>query len=255
MFNVNALIVDDEENSRENIAMLLRDFCPEVKVIGSAGTIDEAEQKITQLKPELVFLDIQIGRQTGFDLLERFARINFEIIFITAFDQHAVRAFEFTAVDYLLKPVDISKLTQAVARAGEKIAVKPESTSLKEMIRHVRNFEREKHKIALSTSKGYEMYYIRDIMYCEAEGSYTRFTFSGGEQLVVSKNLKYYQSLLQPYHFVRCHNSSLVNLQYVKRLERSGTGGLIMENDKQLAISKNKRKEMEQIIKDKKRLI
>jgi len=122
-------------------------------------------------------------------------------------------------------------------------------------MRHIRNFDRKEHKIALSTSKGYEMFYIRDVMYCEASGSYTKFTFAEIKSLTVSKNLKHYEGLLAPYHFVRVHNSTMVNLKYVKTIERSGGGFLVMEDEKQLPVSKHKRKELEGMIKDKRRLI
>ncbi len=252
---ITSVIIDDEANGRENLGMLLREYHPRIEVIGTATNLDDAEQLLLNREPQLLFLDIQLGAETAFSLLGRLESTNFELIFVTAHENYALRAFEFMAIDYLLKPIDIGKLEKAVINAIERIDNKTMHVSMEEMMLHVRNFNRNQHKIALSTQTGYEMVYIREIMYCQSEGSYTRFRFTDGEELLVSKNLKYYENLLHEYGFSRSHNTTLVNLLYVKRLERSAGGYLVMENDRTLPVSKSKRQDLEALIKEQRRLI
>lgn len=250
-----SLIIDDEANSQENILILLNKYCPQISVAGIADNLDDAERLILQHNPQLVFLDIQLGATTAFSLLERLKAINFEIIFITAHHNFAIKAFNFAAVDYLLKPVDISKLIKAVDNAVEKIGSRTIHNSMEVMMQQLKSFNRNQQKIGLATSAGYEMVYINEIMYCMANGSYTDFFFESGEKLTVSKNLKYYENLLLDFDFLRSHNTALVNLYFIKRIDRTDGGGLLMENGALLPVSKTKRKELEDRIKDNKRLI
>lgn len=250
-----SLIIDDEANGRENLGILLKGYHPRIEIIGTAANVNDAEKLIIKKEPQLVFLDIQLGAETAFTLLNRLPNPSFEIIFVTAHEDYAMRAFEFMAIDYLLKPIGIDKLEKAVINAMERIDNKTMHISMEEMMLHVRNFNRNQHKIALSTQTGYEMVYIREVMYCQSEGSYTRFLFTSGDELLVSKNLKYYENLLSEYGFSRSHNTTLVNLLYVKRLERSAGGYLVMENNKTLPVSKSKRQELESLIKEQRRLI
>lgn len=252
---INSVIVDDEVNIRENINILLQESCPSINIVGEAGTIDEAEELILDVKPQLVFLDIQMGSETVFTLLRRLPVVDFEIIFVTAFDTYALKAFEYMAAGYLLKPIERPKLISVVQQAVAKIGNHAFTVSLDQMMMQVENFNRSKHKIALSTAKGYELVYINDIMYCESDGSYTHFHFREGPELVVSKNLKYYENMLVEYGFIRSHNTVLVNLRFIKTIERSSGGGIIMEDGKTLAVSKTRRQELEQRIKERRRLV
>lgn len=252
---ITSLIIDDEANSQENIFILLNKYCPQVSVVGIAGNLEAAEKLILEHNPQLVFLDIQLGATTAFSLLEKLKSINFEIIFITAHHDFAVKAFNFAALDYLLKPVDISKLIKAVDNAVAKIGSRTIHNSMEVMMQQLKNFNRNQQKIGLATSAGYEMVYINEIMYCMANGSYTDFYFQSGEKLTVSKNLKYYENLLHDYDFLRSHNTALVNLFFIKRIDRTDGGGLLMENGTLLPVSKTKRKELEDRIKENKRLI
>lgn len=252
---IRSVIVDDEASSRENLSFLLNEFCPSVKIVGLAADLDSARKELQEKAPQLVFLDIQIGSETIFSLLGNLEKTDFEIIFTTAHEHYAVKAFKFMAVDYLMKPVKIDELVAAVNNAVERITAKNLHLSIDEMMMHVQNFNRSKHKIALSTGKGYEMVYIHEIMYCLADGSYTKFVFRDETSLVVSRNLKYYENLLVEYDFVRCHNTALVNLHFVKTLERVGGGSIVMEDGSELPISKTRRQEMDARIKDKRRLI
>lgn len=252
---ITTLIVDDEANSRENLQMLLREFCPSVRVIGEAGCLPSAKDLILEKEPMLVFLDIHLGNETVFTLLTELKEIKFAIIFVTADEDHALRAFEFMAIDYLVKPAQIPALVKAVNNAIARISAKDVMTPVEDIMEHLKGFNRTQHKIALATSRGHELVYINEIMYCQADGSYTKFTFKSGEELVVSRNLKYYEKMLTNYDFVRCHNSTLINLHYVKILERKGGGAVIMEDEAELPISRTKRQELDALIKEKRRLI
>lgn len=252
---ITSLIIDDEANSRENILILLNKYCPKIFVAGTADNLDSAVELVLKHKPQLVFLDIQLGANTAFTLLKKLESINFEVIFITAHHKFAVEAFNFDAVDYLLKPIDISKLVKAVDNAVDKINNKTIHNSMEVMMQQLKSFNRSQQKIGLATSAGYEMVYISEVMYCMANGSYTDFFFQSGEKLTVSKNLKYYENLLIDYNFLRSHNTALVNPSYIKRIDRTDGGSLLMENGTLLPVSKTKRKELEDRIKDNKRLI
>lgn len=253
---ISTIIVDDEANSRENLALLLREFCPAIELVGMASNIKEAAYLLEKAKPQLAFLDIQLGSKTVFSLLSRLERKDFEIIFISAHEKFALRAFRFMAVDYLVKPIKIPELVKSVNNAIPRIEEKQQQhLPMDEIMLHLRNFNRDKHKIALATDKGYQMVYIHDIMYCLADGSYTHFVFKGRGEIVVSKNLKFYENLLSEYGFVRTHNTSLINPQYVELFDRRAGGSLLMEDGKNLPISKMKRQELVARIKDKRRLV
>ncbi len=252
---IKAVIVDDEANGRENLSFLLNEFFPMIKVVGMAESVDEAEKLILNELPQLVFLDISLGNENVFTLLEKLPKLEHEIIFVTAHEGHMRKAFDFMALGYLVKPIDTTAFIKKVNQAVSRIGTMGHNVSLEQMMMQVENFNRSKHKIALSTAKGYELVYINDIMYCEADGSYTHFHFKEGPELVVSKNLKYYENLMVDYGFIRSHNTVLVNLRYIKTIERSSGGGIIMEDGKTLAVSKTRRQELEQRIKEQRRLV
>jgi len=252
---IRSLIVDDEANGRENLSLLLQEFCSEVEICGEANSIDSGLVAIRDIKPQLVFLDIQLGSQTVFELLEQIESIDFQIIFVTAHDHFALKAIEFSAIDYLLKPIEIPKLKSAVDRAINYLESSTIDQRLNTLFQNINSVKKIDHKIALTTSEGYEMIYVKDIMYCIADGSYTHFHFTDGSSLIVSKNLKHYQGLLEEYNFSRCHNSCLVNLSYIKTIGKTQGGYIKMEDDKMLPISKSSRLKLELKIKTSNRLI
>lgn len=253
--NISAVIIDDEASGRENISFLLEEFFPMINVVGTAGGIAEAEKLILNTLPQLAFLDISLGNENVFTLLEKLPKLELEIIFVTANEDYMSKAFEFMALGYLIKPIDTTAFIKKVNQAVKRIGTKGQNISIEQIMMQVEDFNRNKHKIALSTAKGYELVYINEIMYCEADGSYTHFHFREGPELVVSKNLKYYENMLVEYGFIRSHNTVLVNLRYIKTIERSSGGGIIMEDGKTLAVSKTKRQELEQRIKEHRRLV
>jgi len=240
MNKLNVFIVDDELNSIENLSHILNELYPKMEIIGSAQTLIEAEKKMKLLDPDIVFLDIQIGTKTVFELLEGLKDISFEIIFISAHN-HAIKAFKYMAIDYLLKPIDITKLKQALERAAYNIENRNFKDHSNELLTALKSSNYEKHKIAVPTSDGYEFIYTCDILYCIADGAYTILHMVDDKKLVASQTLKFYEDLLLDLNFVRIHNSNLINTKYIKKVSRSDGGHLIMENGQLLSISRSRK--------------
>jgi two-component system LytT family response regulator len=237
---IQAIIVDDEDNSLEALAILLQKYCPDVQVIGSAQTVASAIELIDNLKPELVFLDIALPDGQGFEVLEEVEYSGFEVIFTTAYDQYALKAFDFSALDYLLKPISAEKLQQAVERFekirkeesfGDRISV------LKDSLNNLNE------RIILSSMDGFDVYKIADIVRCEANGSYTTFYIKGGQRIITSKTLNNFERLLADLCFVRVHSKHLINLEYVKKYISGRGGYIVFEDGTQVDVSERKKKE------------
>jgi two-component system LytT family response regulator len=241
MKNIRALIIDDEKHSRETLKNLIEIYCVGIEVIGSTGTVNESIKMISTLKPELIFMDIELQTGTGFDILSQLEEVDFEVIFTTAFDQYAIKAVKFSSLDYLLKPIDIEELQQAVEKA-KKIKNKQDYTrQLQNLIQNL-HFPKNS-RICLATSDGFEYVTINEIIYCEASGSYTLFVLTGKRKLLVSKHLKEYENLLTDHRFMRVHNSYLINLREVKKYSKSDGGYITMNNNDIVSISRNKKEE------------
>lgn len=244
---INVVIADDEARSVENLALLLQDFCPSVNLMGKASTIEDTERLIGELKPDLVFLDIQMGSRTIFELLNKLQEINFEIIFITAFENYAIQAFKYMAIDYLLKPVDIKELIASIERAKKNLKKRNFAAHYKN---YISTTEREfkPQKISLPTSTGYRFLEIDSIICCIANGSYSEVIMEDGTKMMVSKNLKYHEDLLKDFQFFRVHKSSLINLRKVKSLNRTDGGFIEMNNGDQIYYSKYKRNQLIELL-------
>ncbi|MFC3414674.1 LytR/AlgR family response regulator transcription factor [Algoriphagus hitonicola] len=240
---IKAIIVEDEFHSRETLKGFLREYCPEVELLDEAGRVEEAVQKISSLQPELVFMDIELQTGTGFDVLQRVRHLDFHLIFTTAFEHYAIRAIKFSSVDYLLKPIDLEELQVAVKKAIGLKEQENRQSVLENLLVNWKNTSSEDQKIALSTSDGIEFIPVREILYCEANGSYTEFFLNGGRKLLVSKNLKEYENMLTNHQFMRIHNSFLINLSEVKKYVKSDGGYIVMSNDKAVSLSTSKREE------------
>lgn len=238
------VIVDDEVNGRETLSLLLKQYCPMLAIAGMASNLKEAEELIITEKPSLVFLDIEIGTQSVFELLNKITKIDFEIIFITAHENYAIKAIRFMAIDYLLKPVDITQLTEAVDRAIINFKKRKGQLNFEALMNNLQQKDTNLHRIALSTSDSYELVRVEEILYCAAEGSYTHFILVNEEERFVSRHLKHYEQLLSGYGFFRPHQSCLINLKHIKKILRTEGGIIEMNNGKQLPIVRNKTKEL-----------
>ncbi len=241
MENLTIIIVEDELHSRETLSNLVQEYCRNVEVIGLAATVKEGLSLLNKNSPDLVFLDIEMQNETGFDLLLKAKHLNFDVIFTTAFEHYALRAIKFSAIDYLLKPIDIEDLQQAT----EKVKFKKESNlhnkRLDSLINNIQNTGNR--TITLSTSEGYQFINVSDINYCEANGSYTNFFIKNSSKLLVSKHLKEYENLLTDCNFMRVHQSYLINLDEVAKYVKSEGGYIVMKNGDQISISPKKKEE------------
>jgi two-component system LytT family response regulator len=224
---IRSLLVDDESNSMVTLSKMIELYCPSLEIIGTALTANEAISKINNLNPDLVFLDISLPDGDGFHVLEHVDYKDFEVIFCTALNTYAIRAFEFSALHYLLKPIDPEELKKAIARFStrhysqmftEQLGV------LKEVI------NKRLNKIMISSNEGFELIEVAQIIRCESSGGYTIIYLMNGKKLVSSKTLNTYEQLLCDSQFFRVHNSHLVNLNHVLRYEK-GRGGIVCMTD------------------------
>lgn len=234
------IIVDDEAKSRESLNILLTDFCENAAVLALCQNVDEGIQAISVYQPDLVFLDIQMQRETGFDLLTRVPKIDFEVIFTTAHSEFAIKAFQFSAVDYLLKPIDIGELQRAINKV-EKKANLSISLRLEQLVQNLRSPQNQITKIALPSTDGLIFVKIAEIIYCEASSNYTKLFLNNGREYIVSRTLREYDELLSDYNFYRVHNSFLINLNEIKKYVRGDGGYVIMSNEATVDVSKRKK--------------
>lgn len=237
---ITCILVDDELKSRESLKILIEDFCDNIEVKALCQNVAEAMEAIRIHKPDVVFLDIQLQRETGFDLLTKLENINFEVIFTTAYSEYAIKAFKFSAIDYLLKPIDIDDLKRAIAKVEKRVGDSL-GQRIQQLMSNLKSSSAENYKLALPTTDGLIFVKVSEILYCEASSNYTEITLMDNKKYVVSRTLKEYEDLLSEYDFFRIHNSFLINLNAVKKYVRGEGGYVIMVNDKSLDVSKRKK--------------
>ncbi|MEZ4932629.1 MAG: LytTR family DNA-binding domain-containing protein [Saprospiraceae bacterium] len=235
-----AIIIDDELNAREALRSLLENFIKGVEVVAEADGIQMGLAAIRQLRPDIVFLDINMPNGTGFDLLEQLETIDFSLVFVTAYDQYAIKAIKFSALDYLLKPVDLQELRKTI----ERIQQLGEKHSQNKLVEHYQLNQSKRETLALPTIDGFEIVRVADIVRCEGERNYTTFFMKNGTRVVVSRTLKEYEILLSDADFLRVYQSHLINLRFVKRYIRGRGGSVVMEDGQQLAVSREKKEEL-----------
>ncbi len=243
-----AIIIDDELRARTTLSQMLNMYCPTIEITGQADSVLSGLTLIKQINPDIVFLDIKMPDGTGFDLLNRLEKINFALIFLTAFDEYAVKAFKFSAVDYLLKPIDPDELSAAVDRAIDTL--KNKTNQLAPLIENLKTIRRESKKIVLKTAESIYLVSIADIIRCESTGNYTRFFLTDKKAILVSRTLKDYDELLTEYGFYRVHQSHLVNLSHINRLDKADGGVIIMNDGQQVPISTRKKDALIKAIND-----
>jgi two-component system LytT family response regulator len=230
---------------------LLEFNCPEVDIVGLCESADEAIEKIRTLKPELVFLDIAMPEKNGFDLLNEISPVPFEIIFVTAHNDFMLQAFRFSAVDYLLKPVENNLLIDAVNRAARRIEEKTSGSNLDTLLYNIRQKEgSQKMKICITSLKGFQVVNLSDILYCEADSNYTNFHFAGRPLICASRPIHEFEEMLADSHFVRIHKSYLINLEHVKEYIRGEGGTVILSNGHRVEESRRKKEEFISRMKD-----
>ncbi|RZK25010.1 MAG: response regulator transcription factor [Flavobacterium sp.] len=239
---ITAIIVEDEKHCEERLVGLIKKQFPKaIIILGSYNTVDEAQHAITTLNPSLVFLDVQLGQLTGFDLLERFNVIDFKLIFTTAYDKFALQAIKFSTIDYLLKPIESSELAEAITKVVDVISLE----SMREMVSVLgANLKTPNDKKILTIASGNKYYYlpISDIIRCQSNINYTTIYTRDQKKIIVAKVLKEYEELLADYNFFRVHNSELVNLTCVKSYTKGKGGSITLIDGTELEVS-TRRKE------------
>lgn len=234
---IKTLIIDDEINGRNILKKMISTFCEGVEVIGEAESVKTGIDAIKRLKPELVLLDIQMQDGTGFDLLEQTDEKDFKVIFVTSFDNYAIKAFKFSAVDYILKPVDPDNLVEAINRVKDLDSDNNFEDKIDVLISNMNSLD----KVALPSSDGVRFVKIGDIVRCESDNNYTMFYLISKEKILVSKTLKEFEIMLSGVKFFRVHKSHLVNLNYVTKYVPGEGGYLILEDGSHVDVSRRKK--------------
>jgi two-component system LytT family response regulator len=241
---IKAVIIDDSEQARLALKADLESYCPEVELLGEADGVLSGGKLLRKVKPELVFLDIEMGDGTGFDLLEIIGDAPFNVIFTTAHGSFAIQAIKFSALDYLLKPVDPDELQAAIARVKDKKQTDPEHVQAL-----LNNIQGKQHsRLALHTLEKIHVVDIADIVRCESSTNYTIFYFNDGKQLLVTKTLKEFDNMLSDMQFIRVHQSHLVNANYIKEFVKGDGGYLVMKDGSEVPVSSRKRSSVMQML-------
>lgn len=242
---IRAIIIDDEIRSRETILELLKIYCPDVKVIDQAEDVRSGLVSIRKHKPDLILLDIKMPDGTGFDLIRQIDHIGFKLIFITAYEEYAIKAFKFSALDYLLKPIDPEELTIAIEKASQSLNNESINNKINDFMVYLDHFKKhgEGKKIILKTAENIFVVDIEDIISIESDQNYSRFHLVEGESIFVSKTMKEYIDMLQGYAFYRVHQSYIINLHHVKRYQRE-ENICIMSDGSKIPVSYRKKDEL-----------
>ncbi len=245
---ITTLIIDDEKHCSDNLEWQLKQYCPEIEVITVCNSAEKGLQQINRQQPQLVFLDVEMPVMTGFEMLEALTEINFDIIFTTGFDQYAIRAIKFGALDYIVKPIDKDELIDAVNKF-QKNTQRDSLRQLTALLSHIKKSnDLSFQKIALPTMHSYELVPLNNIVVCESINNYTQVKLNNGEQILISKSLKQIEELLDMPPFYRVHNSYLVNLQYAIRYIKGDGGYLVLNNNMNIPVSRSKKEELLNLI-------
>lgn len=236
-----ALIVDNEEHLRKALSELLKEFCPEVRTIETATGVQEGLQKIKSYHPDIVLLDVEMDDGTGFDLMKQIQDPSFQLVFVTAHNQYAIEAFQFSAIDYLLKPVDPDALQNSIQKAQRNLRNSSLQQQVQVLLQQLAGIQNQEKKIVLKDLDNTYFIRVADILYCEAEGTYTKFFIAGAEPILVSRHLKEYETVLEPIGFIRTHHSFLANPAKIKLYDKTDGGSLILEGGYTVPVSQRKK--------------
>lgn len=238
-----AVIIDDIEAIRKKNSIIIKANCPNIAIVGQADSVDSGIKIIKHHSPDIVFLDVEMPDGTGFDLLQKLKPFNFKVIFVTGYEDFAIRAFRFSAIDYLLKPLDPSELIESVKKVEDSMSKELFDMKLNNLFT---NLERPKNlqKLILKTADKIYSVNVQDIVNCESDKNYTTFYFINAPKLVVSTNLKEYETLLTPYNFFRTHQSHLINMAYFDHfIKTDGGNTVVMKNKTTIPLSVRKKEE------------
>lgn len=243
---IKAVIIEDEKKSAELLFQLLQKNCPDISIIGKAENVQEGIDLVSKLHPELIFLDVMMPDGSGFDVLEKLGDLKMDVIFTTATDKFAVKAIKYSALDYLLKPIDTEELVNAVKKVSDRHASRSGTANeenLRSLLENVRQNENQFSKITLPTGHAYEIVLIKDIIRCEANDNYTNVFLAGGKKFLVSGTLKHYEDLLPVQDFTRVHHSHLINMNHMVRFVKDDGGYAVMSDGSKVEVSRRKRED------------
>lgn len=238
-----ALIIDDEIDCRESLLKYLNQYCININVVAQSNCVSDGLQKIKEHSPDVIFLDVQMPDGSGFDLLSQLPSVDFNVIFVTAYDHFAIQAIKFSALDYLLKPVDPLLLIEAVNKIKNN-----EAKHVKQKYQTLINNSKRFEKIALPTMDGIVFINIKNIVRCQADRNYTKFYIDSGESFLVAKTLKEYDEMLCNLNFFRVHQSHLINLSFVKKYLKGEGGFIIMEDGSEITVARRRKEELLSIL-------
>jgi two-component system, LytTR family, response regulator len=246
--HMKALIIDNEPYLRSALQKLLAQFCPEIRVIEEAQGVQSGLLKIKSFKPDILLLDVEMDDGTGFDLMKQIVDPSFQLVFVTAHNKYAIEAFQFSAIDYLLKPVDPEALQNAVQKAQKNIRNKTLQQQVQVLLQQLSGMQSQDKKIVLKDLDNTYFIRVADILYCEAEGTYTKFFIQNNNPILVSKNLKEYEAILEPLGFIRTHHSFLANPEKIKLFDKTDGGALILEGGLSIPVSQRKKEYVLQLL-------
>ncbi len=241
---IRAIIVDDEEKGRLTLKNLISKNCPGIELADLCDSVETATESILKHEPDLVFLDIEMPFQNGFSLLEKFKKPEFDVIFTTAYDHYAIKAIKYSAMDYLLKPIDTDELKSAVSKIEQKNKnVIPQLPDFELLLSNLK-LKGNSAKIAVPTFEGLQMINSTEIIKCTANESYTEIVLSNGKKIMVSRILKEYEDLLSDFNFFRVHNSCLINLSHVNKYVKGDGGYVVMSDGESVEVSRRKKNDL-----------
>lgn len=242
------LIIDNEAPILAGLRIQLETYCPEMTALQEATGVATGLQAIENFQPDIVFLDVEMDDGTGFDLLKQLGSYNFQLIFITAHNKYAVDAFRFSAIDFLLKPIDTDDLLSSLEKAISNLKNKNLKEQIQVLNESLNAISLEHKKIVLKDKDSIYFIKVNDIIRCHAEGPYTEFFVTGGQRITISKNLKEYEEMLEPFGFIRAHHSHLINIRKIIRFDKTDGCNLIMENNDEVPVSQRKKEHLLEII-------
>ncbi len=238
---IKIIIIDDEARARSAIEKIIVTNVKDVEIVDKADNVENGLNSILRNKPQIVLLDINLPDGTGFDLLRQLPKVDFKLIFITAHEEYAIKAIKFSALDYIVKPIDIGELVTAIENAKNEIVDANNNLKIEAFLANFENIKNDIKKIVLKTADSIHLVNVQNIIRCEADNNYTNFYINDNKKIFVSNTLKEYEEMLTPYNFFRVHQSHLINLNYISKFDKKDGGYLVMTDKSQIPVSARKR--------------
>lgn len=235
------VVVEDENKTRDTIVGILTDYCPEVTSVSEAHDVKSGLEVISDILPDILILDVSLEDGTSFDILQQLNHTDFKIIFLTAYEEYAIKAIKFSALDYLIKPVNPKEFIEAVSNAAKSLEKDQTELKLNALLSNIDSISKEVKKIVLKTAESIFLINVQDIIRCEADDCYTNFFLTDGKKILVSKTLKEYEEMLCDYGFFRSHQSHIINLYFIERFDKHAGGTIFMKDGSQIPVSSRKR--------------